>query len=201
MKPVEVRRSTDEAMACYVLGDDRAFAEVYAVIEPCLRRFYVRRLRDRGSVPDLVQETLLRVHRARESFAPGSALLPWVLTIARHLLIDTIRAVPREELTGPERLDCFSASPTSPALPNGEELLVAKEVAGSMDRALAGVSEPQRAALRLVKGEGLSVAAAAAALRTTQTGVKLRTHRALRTLRAHLEVETRSKSSLTLSAS
>ena len=66
--------------------------------------------------------------------------------------------------------------------------MVAKEMAGRIDRALAGISEPQRAALRLVKGEGLCVTQAAAALRTTTTGVRLRTHRALRAVSAELTV-------------
>ena len=169
-------------MARYARGDDRAFAEVYTAIAPRLGQFFGRRLRDKASVPDLVQETLLRVYRARGRFVPGSPLMPWALTIGRHLLIDAVRVGAREALTEAERLDRLSASRAVQALPNGEELFVAKEMAGSVERALAGVSEPQRAALRLVKGEGLSLAQAAAALRTTTTGVKLRTHRALRAL-------------------
>ena len=74
---------------------------------------------------------------------------------------------------------------------NGEEVVVAKETADCLARAFARVSEPQRAALQLVRGEGLSVAAAAAALGTTATGVKLRTHRACRALRAELASDSR----------
>jgi len=184
-------RSCDEAMARYARGDECAFAEVYAAIAPRLAQFFGRRWRDQASVPDLVQETLLRIHRARGRFLPGSLLLPWALAIARNLLIDTARLDSREQLTENDQLDRLSSSPTTPVLPTGEEMLFAKETEARVNRALACVSEPQRAALRLIKGEGLSVAQAAAALRTTTTGVKLRTHRALRAVRAELTVDVR----------
>jgi RNA polymerase sigma-70 factor, ECF subfamily len=182
-RSTDASRAHDDAMARYACGDDRAFTEVYAAVAPRLARFFGRRLYDRMSVSDLVQETLLRVHRARGRFVPGSPLLPWVFAIARRLLID------RLQIDGRRRAkEKFVASPPPTALPNGEEVMVAKEMAGRIDRALAGISEPQRAALRLVKGDGLSVTQAAAALRTTTTGVKLRTYRALRAVRAELTV-------------
>jgi RNA polymerase sigma-70 factor (ECF subfamily) len=69
-----------------------------------------------------------------------------------------------------------------------EELLAAKEAARRFERALAGLSQPQRAAFELVKGDGLSLVQAAAALGTTVKGVKLRTHRAYAALRLALVV-------------
>ena len=176
-------------MARYAAGDDGAFGEVYAAVEPRLTRFLSRRLRDKTRLPDLVQETLLRVHRFRSSFVRGTAVLPWVLTIARHELISARRGAAREEQVDTERLDRLSFRATIESAPTGEEIVHAKETAARLDRAFARVSEPQRAALRLVKGEGLSLAQAAAALGTTTTGVKLRTHRAFRALRAELTNE------------
>ena len=180
-------RSGDEAMARYADGDDAAFGEVYAVVAPRLARFLGRRLRDKSTLADLVQETLLRMHRARRSFVRGSMVMPWALAIARRQLIDAHRRAGREELTDVDRLDRLAGRSVVQALPNGEEVVAAKEIAQRLDLAFAQVSEPQRAALRLVKGEGLSVAEAAVALGTTVTGVKLRTHRAYRVLRAELE--------------
>ena len=177
--------------ARYAAGDDRAFGEVYAAVRaaPHTSRFLSRRLRDKTRLPDLVQETLLRVHRFRSSFVPGAAVLPWVLTIARHELISAYRSSAREEQADTDRLDRHAGPATMESPPTGEEMVLAKETAARLDRAFARVSEPQRAALRLVTGEGLSLAQAAAALGTTTTGVKLRTHRAFRVLRAELTNE------------
>ena len=176
-------------MTRYAEGDDRAFADVYAVIVPRLVHFLARRLADRMLVPDLVQETLLRVHRARGSFVRGSTVIPWVLTIARRLLIDAHRRLGREELTDLHRLDRLSGRAPIRDLPNGEEMVVAKETAARLDRAFARVPEPQQAALRLVRGEGLPIAVVAGVLGTTATGIRLRTFRACRALRAELARE------------
>jgi RNA polymerase sigma-70 factor (ECF subfamily) len=183
--------AADEAMARYARGDDAAFAEVYTSVAPRLARFLGRRLRDKATVPDLVQETLLRVHRARGTFVHGSGVMPWVLTIARRQLIDAHRGARREEQTDVELLDTLAGPAARPALPTGEDLIAAKQLAARFEEACAEVPEPQLAALRKFRWEGLSAAEAAAALGTTPVGVRLRTHRACRTLRAKLGVGAR----------
>ncbi len=174
----------DEAMARYAEGDDAAFAVVYTVVTPRLDCFFRRRLFDKNAIPDLVQETLLRIHRYRGTFARGSGLMPWALTIARRLLIDLLRRAGREQQSDPAWLDDLGDRLSREGLPTGEEIVAAKQMVARLDDAWSRVSEPQRAALRLVRGEGLSVAEAAVRLGTTVTGVKLRTHRASRTLQA-----------------
>jgi RNA polymerase sigma-70 factor, ECF subfamily len=171
-------------MARYADGDNGAFVEVYAVIAPRLTSFFRRGLLDKSSVDDLVQETLLRVHRARATFIRGSALMPWVRTIARRLLIDVFRRAGREQPSDPALLDDLGVGLLTSRLPTGEEIVAAKQMVMQLEEAWERVSEPQRSALSLVKGEGLSIAETAAKLGTTAMGVKLRTHRASRALQA-----------------
>jgi RNA polymerase sigma-70 factor (ECF subfamily) len=175
-------RTADEAMADYAAGDGRAFDQVYAFIAPRLTSYLRRRMRDQARVPDLVQQTFLNMHRARRTFIAGAEVLPWAFAIARRQLVDAYRAAEREEL--PARDAAESAALT--CAPAGDELLAAKEAARRFERALAGLSRPQRDAFELVKGDGLSLVEAAAALGTTVTGVKLRTHRAYAALREAL---------------
>ena len=175
------------AMSRYASGDDRAFAAVYAAVAPRLTRFLACRVADRALVPDLVQETLLRLHRARATFLPGSAVMPWVLGIARRQLVDAHRSRRREALID---VEASSNAYRHPSLVEGpasaEEIFAAKQVAGCLNDALARLSAPQRAAFEMVKGRGLSLVEAARALGTSVTGIKLRTHRAYRTLRTEL---------------
>jgi RNA polymerase sigma-70 factor (ECF subfamily) len=178
--------SADEAMARYAAGDDAAFARLYATLAPHLTRFFSGRLSDRTRVPDLVQETFLRIHLGRASFLHGSAVMPWAQKIARHLLIDFFRSNARQEQARVERLERAAGHAADQTHPTGEQIVAVKQIADRLDRAFAAVSEPQRAALRLVRYEGLSVKAAAAALGTTPIGIRLRTHRACRALRAGL---------------
>jgi RNA polymerase sigma-70 factor (ECF subfamily) len=167
-------------MARYAAGDDGAFGEIYAFVAPRVTSYLRRRMRDEARVPDLVQQTFLHLHRARHTFIPGAEVLPWAFAIARRQLVDAYRAAERESFPADE-LEAPACAP------GGEELLVAKEAARCVERALAGLSQPQRAAFVLVKGDGLSLVEAAAALGTTVTGVKLRTHRAYNALRLALE--------------
>jgi RNA polymerase sigma-70 factor (ECF subfamily) len=182
-----LERSGDVAMARYASGDDAAFTAVYAAVVPRLTRYLGRRVADRELVQDLVQETLLRVHRARATFLAGAAVMPWVLGIARRQLVDAHRGRRREMLidveppSNPSRRPALVEGPAS-----AEEIFVAKQVAGCLNDAYARLSPPQRAAFELVKGRGLSLVEAARALGTSVTGVKLRTHRAYRTLRTEL---------------
>jgi RNA polymerase sigma-70 factor (ECF subfamily) len=179
----------NDAMARYAAGDDDAFDQVYDAVTPQLERVLRRMVADRSRLPDLIQETFLRVHGARRSFRAGAPAIPWILTIARRLVIDSHRRGHREEGVDTDRLDRLSDGARGTLPPNAEELAVATEVAEHLGRALERLPEGQRAALRLVRGDGLSVAEAAAVLGTTTTGVKLRTHKACRTLRAALGTE------------
>ena len=180
-------RAGDAAMARYATGDDGAFTAVYAAVSPRLRSFLGRRVPDRALVEDLVQETLLRVHRARARFVPGAPVMPWVLAIARRQMVDAHRArrheMPLEEV-GPARPNLNPTVGDGPA--SAEEIVAAKQVAGTLNDAFARLSPPQRAAFELVKGRGLTLVEAARELGTSVTGVKLRTHRAYRALRSGL---------------
>jgi RNA polymerase sigma-70 factor, ECF subfamily len=177
---VAAANAADAAMARYAGGDDAAFAAVYAVVAPRLTGYLCRRLRDRGRVPDLVQDTFLQVVRARRSFLPGAAAMPWLLAIAHRKVIDAHRRSSRELALG------LTDETVIGALATGEEIVAAKQVASRLGAAMTRMSTPQRAAFELVKGQGLSLARAATALGTSVTGVKLRTHRACRLLRAEL---------------
>src|SRR5689334_6443221 len=75
----------------YADGDAAAFQEVYDLVIPRLEALFHRRTRDRGCAEDLVQQTLLQVHRARRSFVRGSDVIPWIYAIGRRLLIDSRR--------------------------------------------------------------------------------------------------------------
>jgi RNA polymerase sigma-70 factor (ECF subfamily) len=164
-------QSGDAAMARYANGDDDAFTAVYAAVVPRLTRYLGRRVPDRALVQDLVQETLLRVHRARATFLAGAAVMPWVLAIARRQLVDAHRSRRREMLIDVEAPSNPSRSPALVEGPaSGEEMFVAKQVAGCLSDALARLSPPQRAAFEMVKGRGLSLVEAARALGTSVTG-------------------------------
>jgi RNA polymerase sigma-70 factor, ECF subfamily len=73
----------DAAMERYARGDEAAFADVYDAIAPRLLDFLRKATRDPFAAEDLMQQTLLHMHRARGSFIPGAPVMPWARAIAR----------------------------------------------------------------------------------------------------------------------
>src|SRR5262245_36731869 len=87
--------SLDAAMDRYARGDDTAFGEIYDKLAPRLFGFLLRYTRDRSKAEDVVQQTMLQIHRARGRFMPGAEVTPWAFAIARRLLIDQHRRAGR----------------------------------------------------------------------------------------------------------
>ena len=180
-KAEPVSSALDAAMDRYARGDDSAFAEVYDGLAPRLQSFLLRYTHDRARAEDVVQQTMLKIHRARGRFTLGGQVVPWAFAIARRLLIDHHRRGGREVLA-PTSDDTFTqllAAVDAPA----DDLVIAKEVAEHLVKRLARLPENQRVAFELIKQDGLSVLEAAQVLGPTVAAVKLRAHRAYEALR------------------
>jgi len=166
----------------YARGDDDAFAELYDALAPRLLRYLTQKTRDVSRAEDLVQQTLLRMHRARGRFIAGGAVVPWAMAIARRLFLDELRQR-RGDRTDPSR---EPEEDPADASPSAVDLVAASQLHARLRRELAKLPDAQREAFELLKDEGLSLAEAAAILGTTTTAVKLRAHRAYVALRAAL---------------
>ena len=176
----------DQAMARYAEGDDKAFHDVYRAVAERLRSFLLRQARRPSLADDLLQETFLRMHRARGSFVPGARALPWCYAIARNVFIDHTRqgAVRKERPALDDEDDGGAALASGDA--DGEQVAVAAELAAVVDRTLQALPPNQREAFILIRYEGLSVADAAAVLGATEGAVKLRAFHAYEAIRAAL---------------
>jgi RNA polymerase sigma-70 factor (ECF subfamily) len=168
------------AMERYARGDDSAFADVYDAVAPRVHAYLLRQTRDKVCADDLLQQTLLQMHRHRGSYATGFAVLPWAFAIARRLYIDEFRRRKTDALwsargvADDDRL--VSSSP--------DDEISSRELAGLVQAALARMPESQRVAFELLRLDGLSHDEAAQVLGTTVSAVKLRAFRAYTALRA-----------------
>jgi RNA polymerase sigma-70 factor (ECF subfamily) len=175
------------AMSRYARGDAAAFAELYDLLAPRVSSFLLRRTHDAARTEDLLQQTFLQMHCARQHFVPGADVVPWAFAIARRLLIDTYRKAGREILDCEEDL----ARESTPPGETPDRLASARRLARRIDDVLARGPEAHRAAFNLVQRDGLSMAEAAEVLGTTVAAVKLRAHRAYEALRCALGDEVR----------
>jgi RNA polymerase sigma-70 factor (ECF subfamily) len=178
---VPLRSEADAAMERYAQGDDGAFALVYDTIAPRLYGYLVRQTRDPARAEDLLQQTLLHIHRARDRFILGAEVTPWAFAIARRLFVDSVRRGRREVVADGSDPDARESCE-----PAADLVMQAHQMAEHVDRVLAHLPHSQRAAFQLVKHEGLSLAEAAEVLGTTVAAVKLRAHRAYEAIRVAL---------------
>jgi RNA polymerase sigma-70 factor, ECF subfamily len=178
---VQPRTDADFAMERYAGGDSGAFAQVYDALAPRLFGYLLRQTRDRSRAEDLLQQTMLHIHRARDRFIAGAEVKPWAFAIARRLLVDDIRRGRRIILS-----DDGDPDPGVSTEPMADDVVQAGELAIRIQAILAQLPTSQRAAFELIKQEGLTVAEAAQVLGTTVAAVKLRAHRAYEALRAAL---------------
>lgn len=160
-------------------GDKPAYSALLAELTRPLRAYYARRLGgSREDAEDLVQDTLIALHRRRETYDPGQPLTAWVYAIARYRLIDHYRrtkvraAVPLEDAG-----ELFAADDVSPAMAR-------RDVSRLLDRL-----PPVRAALiRATKIEGLSNLEAGEAAGLSEGAVKVHIHRGLKSLKREMDV-------------
>lgn len=171
----------NELMDRYARGDDSAFGELHEHLGPRVRRFLLRLTSNSAVAEELAQDAFLRMHRARGSFTPGGAALPWVYTVTRNVFLDHERkrkvqsAVVLNEALAQVHPDSVSRQP--------DNVLDSRRALEQVREALARMPVSQREAFVLLRFEGLSVADAAEVLGTTEASAKARAFRAYEAIR------------------
>ena len=163
-------------------GDRRAYAELLAGVAPFVRALARRRCRDPELVEDVVQETLLTVHRVRATYDPRRPFSAWLAAIAARRAIDALRRGGR--IRAHEGHDAAAYETfADPAANKAEE---AGEAAETVAALIAHLPERQRQALELVKIGDMSLAEASAVSGQSVGALKVNVHRALKALRVRL---------------
>src|SRR5690349_7185797 len=83
----------DGAMERYADGDDSAFRVLYEALGDRLHAFLLRMTKSPAVAEELVQDTFLRMHRARGTFRKGASVVAWSYAIARNVYIDQVRTL------------------------------------------------------------------------------------------------------------
>lgn len=166
-------------MLAFAGGDEAAFDLLFDRWSGRLLRFLERMVRDPAVAEELLQESFLRVHRARNRYQPQARFSTWLYAIAANVARNELRRPFRRsphESTDAERdgspLVLVSNAPAS------DEVVEARRQGEAVETALEGLPERQRSALWLSAVEGLSYAEVAVTLETTEKSVKALVHRA-----------------------
>jgi len=182
INPDDARRAA--WMAAAQAGDRAAYEallrDCVGVIASVARRQGVAADR----IDDVVQDTLLTVHRARQTYDPTRSFTAWIAVIAERRAVDLLRKTSRHasrEVHAPlayERHADESVASVRTAL--------GSEATRRLGEAVAGLPARQREAVQHLVLQERSLAETAAATGRSTGSLKVNLHRALRSLRARL---------------
>ncbi|MFN8059818.1 MAG: RNA polymerase sigma factor [Vicinamibacterales bacterium] len=142
--------------------------------------FFVRMTGDRHVSEDLVQDVFLRLLRFRHTYRPGSQFRTWLYEIARNVVRDRRHPAGREtELDPSVDIPVDGDAPVRAIAAAQEQQLLA--------RALAVLPDDKREVIVLSRYQGMKYEDVAAVLGCQVGAVKVRVHRAMKTLRATVE--------------
>ena len=171
-------------MARYQDGDASAFRELYALVAPRLLGYLMKMARDKALADDLLQQTFLKVHRARGAYVRGADPMPWIYSIAHRTFIDETRKVKRAVVrVADDAVPEVAAGLDGESAERRDEPRVDPELARATLDALAHLPAQQREAVVLTKLDGKSVAEAAEIAGTSVGAMKVRAHRGYEALR------------------
>ena len=175
-------RAWSALMAAAQDGDARAYADLLGQVAPFIRALVRRRCRDPELIEDVVQDTLLTVHRVRASYDPRRPFSAWLAAIAGRRAIDALRR--RGRIRAREGRDDAAYETFADVAANKPE--ESSDAARVLSALMAGLPERQRRALELVKVSELSLSEASVVSGQSPGALKVNVHRALKALRARL---------------
>lgn len=175
--PLNGEDTWQDLMAAAQAGNQRAYATLLEQAAKFIRTIARRYHRDTATAEDVVQETLIAIHRVRHTYEPGRAVEPWIAAIAKARAIDALRANTRRTALETEAAHF--------ALAEGHEPNEQREAAAEIAAALEALPPAQRAAVRLLKIEELSLNEAAEVSGRSVPALKSLLHRAMLTLRGN----------------
>jgi RNA polymerase sigma-70 factor, ECF subfamily len=159
-------------------GDRVAYESLLTEVATAVREFVRKRLVNADGLEEVVQDTLLSIHRDRHTYDPQRPFQPWMFAIARHRLFDHTEKRRRRS-----RIEVLSDAEAED--PHSSETAARERRApGILRHALAQLSRTQREIIEMLKLDGLSVAEIASRTGMTASTVKVTAHRGYKRLRA-----------------
>jgi RNA polymerase sigma factor (sigma-70 family) len=191
--PTESTSATDQAdrqraawMAAAQAGDQRAYARLLTDSVSLIRAVARRQGVPVDTLDDVVQETLLTVHRVRHTFDPSRSYDAWLSAIASRRAIDTLRSHGRRDRREVHDEFAFDNHADRDDASAGTER---EQEATRLREAIKTLPPGQREAVEQLGLKEQSLAEAAERTGRNTGALKVNLHRALKTLRDRLHGE------------
>jgi RNA polymerase sigma-70 factor (ECF subfamily) len=169
-------------------GDLRSFEDLFRKYSRSLMNFVRRFVSSPAVAEELTQDIFLKVYRARASYEPRSKFSTFLYRVATNHCLNELRRgehkgrfeaadAPGEDGEGRQLAD---------AAPGAEDLVAAQQLSDAVEDALRALPESQRAALLLLRYQGMSYEDIAASMDLSVPAVKSLLNRAKTGLRERL---------------
>jgi RNA polymerase sigma-70 factor (ECF subfamily) len=169
--------SLETLLEGYQQADAQATTELIRRLSPDLLRFFLAQETSTTEAEDLLQNTWLRIHKARHTYRTGAPVLPWVFAIAKHVRVDGYRK--RRRIQQYEiATESLPEGPPPQESPRAETL--------TFESLIANLPPSQREVLTMLKVNGLSLDEIARATCSSVGAVKQKASRAYAKLRTLL---------------
>ncbi len=141
-------------------GDKRAFEMLVVKYQRKLARLLGRLVRDQAEVEDVTQEAFIKAYRALPSFRGDSAFYTWLYRIgintAKNYLVSSARRPPTVTTYDNDEAEGFEDGDQLRDTNTPENELATKQLAETVNAAVAALPEELRTAITLREIEGLS---------------------------------------------
>ena len=158
-------------------GDQAMYADLLARLTGFARRYARGRLGDVPWIDDVVQETLVTIHRARHTCDTSRPFAPWFYAIVSSRLIDAVRRERR--IAGRELGTDVLPEARSDDRPRAEDAVDVEAIRS----AVAALPRRQRQVIEGLKYRDESVRDVADRLGMSESAVKVTAHRGYKILR------------------
>jgi len=167
-------------------GDRRAYERVLAASVPLIRVAARRQGVQGDLVDDVVQETLLTVHRVRHTYDPSRSYDAWLSALATRRAIDALRTQGRRGLREVHDEYAYDMHPDSDDATAATER---EQEARRLHDAIASLPPGQREAVEQLGLKERSLAEASASTGRQAGALKVNLHRAMKALRTRFHGE------------
>jgi RNA polymerase sigma-70 factor (ECF subfamily) len=141
-------------------GDKRAFELLVVKYQRKLERLLSRVIRDPAEIEDVAQEAFIKAYRALPNFRGDSAFYTWLYRIgintAKNYLIALGRRAPTSTEFDSEEAEGFEDATGLRDINTPESELASKQIAQTVNDAIAALPEELRTAITLRELDGLS---------------------------------------------
>ena len=152
-------------------GDEEVYEELLETTRSLLLKYFRKRIPNQQIRDDLVQETLLGIHKARSTYQAGRPYLSWMYAIAHHKYVDYVRKnknIMSREVEWTHDDVIFAHS----------KIEKDSMIRDALQEGWSELNENQRKTFSLMKIEGLSVKETSEKLGASQSAVKVWLYRA-----------------------